>query len=137
MTTTKWVAVLGWTLCSGAAGLASAGQPPKSGAEVYKEVCMVCHATGVANAPRFSDGKAWAPLIKEGQAVVTAHGWVGLRGMPPKGGRPDLGLEEFARAVAYMASASGGNWKDPDAALLAAIRKEEVARINELKAQKK
>jgi cytochrome c5 len=104
-------------------------QALKSGEQVYKEVCMVCHAAGVANAPKFGDKKAWAPLIAEGQHVLTAHAWVGVRAMPPKGGNPNLSQEEFARAVAYMARAAGGTWKDPDAAMMKKIKVEEEARI--------
>lgn len=111
-------------------------QSAKSGEQVYKEVCFACHATGVQNAPKFGDKVAWSPLFKEGQPVVTAHGWVGQRGMPSRGGQADLSLEEFARAVAYMARASGGNWKDPDAAMLDRISIEEKKRIEELKAKK-
>jgi cytochrome c5 len=114
----------------------ASAQSAKSGGEVYKEVCFACHATGVQNAPKFGDKAAWSPLFREGQPVVTAHGWVGQRGMPPRGGRADLSLEEFARAVAYMARASGGNWKDPDAAMLDRIGVEEKKRIEELKAKK-
>ena len=47
--------------------------------------------------------------------------WTGIRQMPAKGGRDDLSLEEFSRAVAWMARQSGGNWQDPDAALLSRI----------------
>ena len=100
-------------------------QSLKSGETVYKEVCSACHAAGVANAPKFGDRAKWAPLIKEGQHVLSAHAWVGVRAMPPKGGRADLSLEEFSRAVAYMARASGGNWKDPDAAMMKRIQAEE------------
>lgn len=108
----------------------------QSGEAIYKGVCFACHATGVQNAPKFGDKAAWSPLIKEGQYVVTAHGWVGQGSMPPRGGKPDLTLEEFARAVAYMARASGANWKDPDERTLDRIRKEEKKRIEELKAKK-
>ncbi|MBZ0067748.1 MAG: c-type cytochrome [Thiobacillus sp.] len=104
----------------------------KSGEQVYQNVCIACHSTGVANAPKSGDGERWRELIAEGQSVVTAHGWVGLRGMPPRGGQPDLTLEEFARAVAWMARSSGATWQDPDAALMAEIRKEEKKRIEEL-----
>jgi cytochrome c5 len=104
----------------------------KSGEQVYQNVCIACHSTGVANAPKAGDGESWRELIVEGQSVVTAHGWVGLRGMPPRGGQPDLTLEEFARAVAWMARSSGATWQDPDAAMLAEIRKEEKKRIEEL-----
>ncbi|MGA0024965.1 MAG: hypothetical protein ACO3F9_10000 [Burkholderiales bacterium] len=55
--------------------------------------------------------------------------------MPAKGGNPNLSLEEFARAAAYMARAAGGNWKDPDAKMLAAIRSEEKKRIEQMKAK--
>ncbi|MGK2951994.1 MAG: c-type cytochrome [Thiobacillus sp.] len=105
----------------------------KSGEQVYKEVCMVCHASGVANAPKALEPGGWTALLAEGQAVVTAHGWVGVRGMPAKGGRPDLGLEEFARATAWMARSAGGDWQDPDAKMMEEIRKEEVKRIEDLK----
>lgn len=115
---------------------AQAAQSPKSGEQVYKETCFACHATGVAKAPKFGERTTWAPLIKEGQHVLTAHAWVGVRGMPPKGGRPDLSLEEFARAAAYMARAAGADWKDPDAAMLARIRAEEKKRIGQLKQKK-
>ncbi|MDH4149988.1 MAG: c-type cytochrome [Betaproteobacteria bacterium] len=111
-------------------------QSSKSGEQVYKEVCMVCHAAGVANAPKFGDKKAWTPLIAEGQHVLTAHAWVGVRAMPPKGGNPNLSLQEFSNAVAYMARAAGGTWKDPDAAMLKKIQVEEQARIKSLNTKK-
>lgn len=85
---------------------------------------MACHATKVENAPRFGDRAAWKPLIEEGQHVLTAHARVGVRGMPPRGGSPDLSLEEFARATAYMARAAGGDWADPDARMLRRIEDE-------------
>jgi len=116
------------------AGLPAQGL--KSGQQVYQETCFACHATGAAGAPKFGDKKAWAPLFKEGQVEPTAHAWVGIRGMPAKGGRADLALEEFARAAAHMARAAGGDWKDPDARLLDRIRVEEKKRIDKLKAGK-
>jgi cytochrome c5 len=113
------------SFCAGA-------QAMKSGEQVYRETCSVCHAMGLANAPKLGDRQAWAPLIKEGQHVLTAHAWVGVRAMPAMGGRPDLALEEFARATAYMARAAGGEWKDPDASMLARIRAEEKKRRESL-----
>lgn len=104
-------------------------QAQQSGEAVYKSTCIACHAAGVANAPKFGDAKIWAPLIKEGQAVLTAHAWVGVRGMPPKGGNPNLSLEDFSKAVAFMANAAGGKWQDPDAKMLSAIQAEEKKRI--------
>ena len=110
-------------------------QDLKSGEQVYKETCSACHANGAEKAPKFGDRQVWEPLIKEGQHVLTAHAWVGVRGMPARGGKADLSLEEFARAAAYMARAAGGDWKDPDAALLNRIRAEEKQRIDQLKSK--
>jgi len=101
--------------------IAALAQP---GEATYKAVCAACHTSGVANAPKLGDAKKWGPLIREGQAVLTAHGYVGIRGMPAKGGKPDLSVEDFADAVAYIVNQSGGKWPSPDAKTLAAIRTE-------------
>ncbi len=119
-----------------AAALALPAQAQQSGEAVYKSICFACHATGAANAPKLGDAKAWTPLIKEGQAVLTAHAWVGVRGMPPKGGNPNMSLEDFSKAVAYMANSAGGKWKDPDPKMLAAIQAEEKKRIADLAKKK-
>lgn len=113
----------------------------KSGEQVYKDVCSACHGTGVAHAPKFKDKEAWAPLIAEGQDVLTSHAWVGVRAMPARGGNPELKFVEFARATAYMASNAGGDWKDPDSTMMRKIMREAEKRldksINDAKAMKK
>lgn len=122
-----------------AVSLAQTASALKSGEQVYRETCMACHGPGVSpglpNVPRVGDRKTWAKLIAEGQHVLTAHAWVGVRAMPPKGGRNDLSLEEFARAAAWMVRESGGKWQDPDARMLERIRSEEAKRIEQLKKQ--
>lgn len=95
---------------------AAAGtQEIRAGKAVYESVCAACHATGVLNAPKFGDKKAWAKLIAEGQTELTAEAIKGVRQMPPRGGNPDLSDIEFARAVAYLANQAGANWKEPEA----------------------
>lgn len=101
---------------------------PSVGERVYRETCAACHGTGAANAPRFEDKKAWAKLIKEGQVPLTVDGWLGVRGMPAKGGRSDLSLEDFARATVWMANAAGAKWQEPDAKMLQAMRAREAKR---------
>ncbi|KAF0101758.1 MAG: putative cytochrome c5 [bacterium] len=103
------------------------------GGRTYQQVCKACHETGVINAPKVGDAAAWAKLLAEGQAIVTAHGWVGVRGMPPRGGRADLSLGDFARATAWMARSAGVDWPNPDEAMLATIRAEEVKRVEALR----
>ena len=120
--------IAGAVLCFAVGVVPVASAQNKTGETVYREVCSTCHATGVAGAPKFGDKAVWKPLIEEGQPVLTAHAWVGVRAMPAQGGRADLTLAEFARAAAHMARAAGGNWKDPDAKMLAAIAEEEKKR---------
>ena len=100
----------------------------KSGETTYKQVCMSCHGAGVLNAPKLGDKAKWAPLIAEGQVTLTAHGYVGVRSMPAKGGNPNLSIEGFADALVYMVKNSGGNWKSPNTQTIAAINKEVEAR---------
>ena len=95
-----------------------------SGEKVYQEVCVACHATRFDKAPQLGDRAAWAPLLRAGQHVVTAHAWLGVRNMPPRGGSNELDLASFGRAVAFMARQAGGNWPDPDEAMLKRIRAE-------------
>ena len=98
------------------------------GEKTYQQVCMVCHTSGVANAPKIGDKERWAPLIAEGQVIITAHGYVGVRGMPPKGGKPDLSIEDFSAAINYMVNQSGGHWNTPNKSMMNDIKKELIAR---------
>lgn len=115
--------------------LISIADDQRTGETVYQQVCSACHGARVPGAPQLGDRGAWKKLFAEGQATVTAHGWVGIRGMPARGGQADMQLEEFARAVAYMARSAGGDWQDPDAELLEEIREEEEERLVELDRQ--
>ena len=96
----------------------------QSGENTYKQVCVSCHGSGVLNAPKFGDKAKWAPLIAEGQVTLTAHAYVGVRAMPPKGGNPNLTVETFSDALVYIVNNSGGKWTSPDAKTVAAINKE-------------
>jgi len=96
----------------------------QSGENTYKQVCASCHDAGVLKAPKFGDKAKWKPLIAEGQVELTSHAYFGVRGMPAKGGNPNLSVEGFADALVYIVNNSGGNWKSPDAKTLAAINKE-------------
>ncbi len=100
-----------------------------TGELVYNTVCMACHQTGVAHAPKFGDRTAWEPLIAEGQSVLTGHAWVGVRAMPARGGSTDISLQDFARAVAYMARNAGADWQDPNPVMMKRIIREADQRL--------
>ena len=67
-----------------------------SGEQVYEQVCKTCHGPGLAGAPKFGDKAAWAKVIKQGEKLVFEHAIQGIRGMPPKGGNPELPDERGA-----------------------------------------
>lgn len=95
-----------------------------SGEDTYKAVCANCHSKAVANSPQMGDVAKWAPLIAEGQVIITAHGYVGVRAMPAKGGKHDLSVEGFSEALNYMVNKSGGSWKTPDSKMIKEIYSE-------------
>ncbi|MES2182048.1 MAG: c-type cytochrome [Pseudomonadota bacterium] len=82
----------------------------KSGEEVYKSVCMMCHAAGLMEAPKFGDKALWAPRIAQGYDTLVNHAVHGIRNMPAKGGNPGLSDQEVAGAVKYMADAGGAKF---------------------------
>lgn len=99
---------------------ANAPRVEKSGQEVYDAVCTSCHASGVLGAPRFDNQADWGSRIAQGYDTLLKHAIEGIRQMPPRGGDSDLSDTEVARAVVYMANASGANFKLPDAGAPAA-----------------
>jgi len=94
---------------------ANAPKVLQTGEAIYTSTCAACHGAGVAGAPKFGDAGAWGARIAQGYDTVVKHALEGLRAMPAKGGNPDLDDVEVARAVVYMANASGGKFKEPAA----------------------
>jgi len=85
---------------------ASASAGAADGKAIYEKTCAACHATGVAQAPKFGDKAAWAPRIEQGDATLLASVTKGKGAMPPKGGVSALTEAELSAAVAYMVNAA-------------------------------
>jgi cytochrome c5 len=83
-----------------AASTASAG----GGEALYKQACTVCHAAGVAGAPKFGDKAAWATRIGQGADALTTSVIKGKNAMPPKGGSAASDAD-IKSAVEYMLAA--------------------------------
>lgn len=81
---------------------APAQQAAVDGKGVYDKVCMACHASGVAGAPKTGDKAAWAPRIKQGMDALYAAVVKGKGAMPPKGGGADLSDAQIKAAVDYL-----------------------------------
>lgn len=94
---------------------ANAPRVYKTGEEVYKAVCVTCHGTGAAGAPKFGDAAAWAPRIAAGYDEVLHLALTGKGAMPPRGGTnpDDYSDYEIARAVVYMANQGGAKFAEP------------------------
>jgi len=85
-----------------ASGMASAAD----GKDTYDKVCTVCHASGVANAPKFGDKAAWAPRIAQGKDALFNSVNKGKGVMPPRAGNADLKDEDIKAAIDYMVAAA-------------------------------
>lgn len=86
----------------------AAAAPAAGGAAVpalYGQVCQVCHAAGVAGAPKLGDKAAWAPRIALGIDELTAIAIKGKGAMPPKGGSTASDAE-IRTVVQYMVNAA-------------------------------
>jgi cytochrome c5 len=80
-----------------------------AGKALFNSACIACHGAGIAGAPKLGDKAAWAPRVKQGNAVLYEHALKGFQGkagvMPPKGGSsaPDADVKA---AVDFMVASS-------------------------------
>jgi len=88
------------------AAAASAASAKPDGKKIYDTTCVVCHASGVAGAPKFGDKAAWAPRLKTGVDALYASALKGKAAMPARGGNTSLGDTEVKAAVDYMVAAA-------------------------------
>ena len=79
-----------------------AAATPGRGKQVYDQTCQVCHAAGIAGAPKAGDKAAWAPRIKQGLDTLHASALKGKGAMPVKGGNTSLTDADVKAAVDYM-----------------------------------
>ncbi len=85
---------------------AASAKPAASakGEALYKQTCALCHAAGVAGAPKLGDKSAWGPRIAKGKDALYASGLKGKGAMPAKGGNPALADADVKAAIDYMVS---------------------------------
>ena len=88
-----------------AVAAAPAAAAAGAGEALYKQACQVCHAAGVAGAPKFGDKAAWAARLPAGIDALYTSVAKGKGAMPPRGGTqaPDADLRA---AVEFMAAAA-------------------------------
>jgi cytochrome c5 len=80
------------------------------GKSVFGKTCALCHASGVAGAPKPGDKADWGPRIAQGKDTLYKHaieGFTGAKGMmPARGGGSTLTDDEVKAAVDFMADQS-------------------------------
>lgn len=80
------------------------------GKSVYNKTCALCHAAGVAGAPKPGNKDDWGPRIAQGKDTLYKHaleGFTGAKGMmPARGGSSSLPDDDVKAAVDYMVGLS-------------------------------
>jgi cytochrome c5 len=89
-----------------AAGAAPRAAEPAStatsGDAVYQQACAMCHATGLAGAPKTGDASGWKPRLAKGKDTLYEHALKGFNTMPAKGGNASLSDAQVKAAVDYL-----------------------------------
>lgn len=74
-----------------------------AGKDLYAKTCGVCHAAGIAGAPRYGNAADWQPRIAGGVARLYTSALKGTpKGMPQKGGNLEASDGDVKAAVDYM-----------------------------------
>lgn len=80
------------------------------GKSIYGKTCALCHAAGVAGAPKPGDKADWGPRIAQGKETMYKHaieGFTGAKGMmPARGGNSTMSDDDVKAAVDYMVGLS-------------------------------
>jgi cytochrome c5 len=70
--------------------------------------CALCHASGVAGAPRVDDTAAWQPRLAKGRAALLRHTVEGYNRMPPLGYCMSCEADDFVSMIEFMAGLAQG-----------------------------
>src|SRR5574343_167538 len=78
-----------------------------AGKSAFNKTCAMCHAAGVAGAPKPGDKADWGPRIAQGKDTLYKHALEGFNGskgsMPARGGAASLSDDDVKAAVDFMA----------------------------------
>ncbi|MBV7431470.1 c-type cytochrome [Acidovorax sp. sif1233] len=88
------------------APVAAAAAGAGAGEALYKQACQVCHAAGVAGAPKFGDKAAWSARLPAGIDALYNSVAKGKGAMPPRGGAAQASDADLRAAVEFMAAAA-------------------------------
>jgi len=95
-----WV---GWLFGLSALVLSGLAQAD-DGTDVYKQVCAVCHSTGMTDTPQLGSQADWNNRMLMGRAALLRSVLAGKGAMPPKGGDASLSDSQAGAALDHMLS---------------------------------
>jgi len=94
---------------AGAAPMAAVSAAPAAASgefdveQTYQTSCNVCHASGMAGAPKFDDNAEWAKrLADKGLDMLVANAISGINAMPPRGMCMTCSDDNIAALVEYI-----------------------------------
>lgn len=88
--------------------LSASAQAERPADQIYNTYCIACHASGVANAPKFGSQIDWLPHIEKGMSTLLLNTTKGINAMPPKGLCFDCSDSELQHTIQYMIDNSQG-----------------------------
>jgi cytochrome c5 len=82
-------------------------QTLEPGQAVYQKYCSICHAQGIAGAPKIGDKQAWQKRVEQGWPTLLKHAVQGYKAMPAKGHCIKCSENDIHEAIEYMLKHSG------------------------------
>lgn len=79
---------------------------PRSGEDIYKASCAMCHATDAIGAPMFGNVASWADRIAKGEEALINNAINGINAMPAMGTCGTCSTDDIAATVKYMVTNS-------------------------------
>lgn len=70
----------------------------------YNKYCTVCHAAGVAKAPKLGSAEDWKPRLAKGMDNLVLSVKNGLGAMPPRGMCNDCSDADYKALIVYMST---------------------------------
>ena len=68
----------------------------------FSRSCVLCHVTGVAQAPLVGNIEQWQPRLEQGKERLLAHTLEGFNSMPPLGYCMSCDTEDFSAMIDFM-----------------------------------
>ena len=73
-----------------------------TGEEVYNQTCVMCHSSGIANAPIAHNEEQWASKLGKGMDLLLKNALGGINAMPARGLCMACSDDEIQSAIEFM-----------------------------------